>query len=468
MSREELHGLLKRQLKRYLGNSFIVPDELQGFIGAISEAYHENDIDRGMLERSLELSSQELLQANSEMRAVIQAFPDILFHLSPDGTILDHKTGFSADLLLEKETYRGRRIQDLSERDVSDKFTEAIGRVNETGTMVSIEYPLAIRGKEEFFEARLVPLPEGQIFVIIRNVTLIRQAQEELLKFNVELENIVNERTRELRDANERLQELDRLRTDFISSVSHELRTPLTAVIGFTHLINRRLDTVIFPLIDNDEPKVSRTIGKVREDISIIMREGQRLTALINDVLDLTRMEAGQMNWEQECLDLNEIIEHAVSATGSLIRQKGLRLTLELNAEDHRIDGDRDRLIQVMINLISNAVKFTEAGQIRIHTETDGPRLVVGVSDTGIGIVPAFHQRIFEKFQQVGNTLTAKPRGTGLGLPICRHIVEHHGGEIWVASEQDKGSTFSFALPLSVRGCRIALYDSPALTPWQR
>jgi signal transduction histidine kinase len=457
MGKKEMHSLLKRQLKRYFGDSYVVPEEWQGFIGAVSDAYQENDIDRGMLERSLELSSQELLQANSEMRAVIKAFPDILFHLSADGTILDHKSGFSADLLLEKEDYRGKRIQDLSEREASGKFTEAIDQLNATGGMVSVEYPLVIRGKEEIFEARLVPLPEGQIFVIIRNVTLIRQAQEELRTFNAELENMVGERTRELRDANERLQELDRLRTDFISSVSHELRTPLTAVIGFTHLIKRRLDTVIFPMADNHDPKVSRTIGKVRDDIAIIIREGQRLTALINDVLDITRMEAGQMEWDRECLDLVEIVEHAVAATGSLVRQKDLRLVLELFAADHCIDGDRDRLIQVMINLISNAVKFTESGTIRIHTATSGPRLIVSVSDTGIGIKPDYHQQIFEKFRQVGNTLTAKPKGTGLGLPICKHIIEHHGGEIWVSSEPGSGSTFSFALPLSAYGCRMTL-----------
>ena len=450
MVEKPMHSLLRRQLKRCFGNTFTIPKEWESFIETVNEAYKENDVDRGMLERSLELSSHELLQTNSEMRAVIHAFPDILFRLSSDGTILDYKTGFSTDLLLIPESYRGKRIQDLSEKAVGEKFNEAIIQLNETKAMVSIEYPLTIRGKEEYFEARLVPLLENQLFVIIRNVSQIREIQEELRRFTVELETIVAARTRELTEANERLQELDKLKTDFISSVSHELRTPLTAVVGFMHIIEDRLGNVIFPLIESDTPKVRKAITQVKTDIDIIQSEGERLTLLINDVLDITKMESGNTDWKMERLDINEVIEHAIAATGSLLRQKQLPLTLDLYKGSHFIHGDRDRLIQVMINLISNAVKFTDKGQIRIKTERNGKGIIVKVMDTGVGIDPTHHLRIFEKFRQVGDTLTDKPRGTGLGLPICKHIIERHNGRIWVESTPGKGSVFSFVIPFSI------------------
>jgi len=182
-----MHSLLRRQLKRHFDDSFDIPKEWEPFIEAVNEAYQENDIDRGMLERSLELSSQELLHSNSEMRAVIQALPDILFRLSVDGTILGHKTGFSSTPFMVPENYEGKRIQDIYKKVIGDRFGEAIRHVYETRSLVSFEYQLEIRGKDEFYEARLVPLLEDQVFVIIRDMTEVRMAQEELQKSTAEL-----------------------------------------------------------------------------------------------------------------------------------------------------------------------------------------------------------------------------------------------------------------------------------------
>ena len=168
---ENTHSLLKRQFKRHFGENFAVPPEWRGFVEAVSDAYRGFDEDRETLERSLELSSQELLQTNSEMRAIFQAIPDLLFLLDQEGLILDFKAASSSDLLLHREEISGKRIQDIPFKSVGDQFRRAIRQVLEEKRVVRIEYSLALQGRENFYEARLAPLPENQIVAIIRNIT---------------------------------------------------------------------------------------------------------------------------------------------------------------------------------------------------------------------------------------------------------------------------------------------------------
>lgn len=242
--------------------------------------------------------------------------------------------------------------------------------------------------------------------------------------------------------------EIDRMKTDFISTVSHELRTPLTSVLGFAKIIKGDMQNYIIPNIISDDKKTSRKIQQTQENLDIIIMEGQRLTTLINDVLDLAKMEAGKIDWKMEPVLVSEIIKRATLSTSSLFEQKGLKLIMDVDNELPEITGDRDRLIQVVINLISNAVKFTNEGSIACSAKMIDNEIVISVKDSGIGIAEEDQPKVFEKFKQVGDTLTDKPKGTGLGLPICREIVEQHGGRIWVESEIGKGSTFLFTLPV--------------------
>jgi len=242
--------------------------------------------------------------------------------------------------------------------------------------------------------------------------------------------------------------EIDRMKTDFISTVSHELRTPLTSVLGFAKIIKKKLKETLLPQIQTDDRKTQRTVRQVSENLDIIVSEGERLTALINDVLDIAKIEAGRVDWNMQPLDLPELMERAIAATASLFEQKQLLLHREISADLPTVEGDRDRLMQVVINLLSNAVKFTPEGTVSCRADQEGDRLIVSVVDSGIGIAAADQGNVFEKFRQVGDTLTDKPQGTGLGLPICKQIVEHHGGAIWVESELGSGSTFAFSLPI--------------------
>lgn len=252
--------------------------------------------------------------------------------------------------------------------------------------------------------------------------------------------------------------EVDRMKTDFISTVSHELRTPLTSVLGFAKLIQKKLEESIFPMIQTDDKKVNRSIRQVTENIEIIVSEGTRLTKLINEVLDVAKIEAGKMQWNMEPLAITEVIDRAFSATSALFEQKSLTPVREIESDLPNVLGDKDRLIQVVINLISNAVKFTDQGSITCRVKQDNQSIMVSIVDQGVGISESDQPKVFEKFKQVGDTLTDKPQGTGLGLPISKEIIAHHGGKIWVESEIGKGSTFSFTLPI-VTANEIPLID---------
>jgi signal transduction histidine kinase/CheY-like chemotaxis protein len=245
-------------------------------------------------------------------------------------------------------------------------------------------------------------------------------------------------------------EEADAAKSAFLSTVSHELRTPLTSVLGFAKIIKKRLEDRIFPLIQTEDRKVQQTIRQVEDNLKVVVSEGERLTKLIDDVLDLAKIEAGKLEWHMAPVTIADVITHATAATASLFETKGLRVVTEVTPDLPPVTGDRDRLIQVVINLISNSVKFTETGSVTCRARRQGNDIVVSVTDTGVGISAGDQPKVFERFKQVGDTLTDKPKGTGLGLPICREIVEHHGGRIWVESEPGRGSTFSFTLPVAV------------------
>ena len=206
--------------------------------------------------------------------------------------------------------------------------------------------------------------------------------------------------------------------------------------------------------------RCSRPSSQVIENLDVVVSEGERLTKLIDDVLDLAKIEAGKFTWNMATVSLSDVIERAIAATASLFEAKKLNLVRDVDSELPAVNGDQDRLIQVVINLISNAVKFTDSGSITCSAHLRGEELVVGVTDSGIGIAPGDQQKVFEKFKQVGDTLTDKPKGTGLGLPICKEIVEYHGGRIWVESEPGKGSTFSFTLPVMGLPAQLELLPS--------
>ncbi|MCS6944576.1 MAG: ATP-binding protein, partial [Sutterellaceae bacterium] len=242
--------------------------------------------------------------------------------------------------------------------------------------------------------------------------------------------------TAELRAANERLKELDRLKDDFISTVTHELRTPLTSIRAFSEIL----------LAD---PKVD--LAERKKFLTIITRETERLTRLINQVLDLAKIESGRAEWRIGQVDVREIVNQALAQMSQMFKDKGVRLQAQLPPQPVLALADADRLLQVLLNLLSNALKFCrpEIGEVQVVVSRDQNAVRIDVRDNGPGVRPEDLPYIFDKFRQGGDTLTAKPPGTGLGLHISREIIAHMGGRLWVESEYGHGACFSFTLPLA-------------------
>ncbi len=275
------------------------------------------------------------------------------------------------------------------------------------------------------------PLGIEEVLNILDEASQIMAYSHELEQKSRELEAT----SAELRAANERLQELDRLKDDFISTVTHELRTPLTSI--------RALSEILY-----DDPQLD---GAQRTKfLGIIIKESERLTRLINQVLDLAKIESGNAEWHSSEIDLKELVEEAAATVQPVTIEQGVVLTLDLPASVPPVTADRDRLMQVVLNLISNAVKFCDkrAGRINVKVALQREALRVDVADNGAGIRREDQEVIFEKFRQVGDMLTEKPHGTGLGLPISRKIVMHFGGRLWVESVPGHGAVFSFTVPL--------------------
>jgi signal transduction histidine kinase len=241
---------------------------------------------------------------------------------------------------------------------------------------------------------------------------------------------------RDLAVANRKLKELDRLKSDFVSVVSHEMRTPLTSIKAFAELI----------IMKPEMPAEKR-----KRLLSIINNENDRLIRLINDILDLNKIEAGKYSWNIRRVDLAEVIQSTVANIRALADNKGVSIQSP-PAGLPVLDGDHDRLMQVVTNLLSNAIKFTPSGgAITIKAacaRSPVDQVTISITDTGIGIPLQDLEIIFEKFHRSSGDLTNSAEGTGLGLSISKYIVEHHGGRIWAESTPGKGSTFFFTLPL--------------------
>jgi Na+/proline symporter/signal transduction histidine kinase len=275
------------------------------------------------------------------------------------------------------------------------------------------------------------PLSISEVMDILAEASQFIAYSRELEKKSYELEAA----SAELKAAYERLKELDHLKDDFIFTVTHELRTPLTSIRSFAEILHENLD------LDRE---------KREKFLAIITKESERLSRLINQVLDMAKIESGNAEWHPVELDLKEVIDESVAATSQLFSERKIRLAVEFQETVPTTTVDRDRLMQVMLNLLSNAVKFCDpiSGEVTISIYQVNQYLRVDVRDNGPGIDPHAQQSIFDKFRQVRDQHNGKPQGTGLGLPISRQIISHFGGRLWVESEPGAGATFSFTLPV--------------------
>ncbi len=267
-------------------------------------------------------------------------------------------------------------------------------------------------------------------FVLKRQVRL---RTHELQLANADMENRIIERTKELASAMQAAQQADMLKSAFLATMSHELRTPLNSIIGFTGILLQELPGNL-----NDEQK---------KQLHLVQNSSRHLLSLINDVLDISKIEAGQLDLQYSIFDLKKSIEKAVLLVKTQAEKKGLEVNTCYQHDSLEIECDQRRLEQVILNLLSNAVKFTETGSITITTMEQNECYIISIQDTGIGIPLSELDRLFKPFHQIDSGLTRKYEGTGLGLSICYQLLNLLGGRIVVKSEPGKGSTFRAIVP---------------------
>jgi len=277
----------------------------------------------------------------------------------------------------------------------------------------------------------------------VRGVSLIRKTPGEFSSEIVELLKtfatqsalaIQNARLfREIEIKSRQLEAVSRHKSEFLANMSHELRTPLNAIIGFSEVLNERM--------------FGELNEKQEEYLKDIYASGQHLLSLINDILDLSKIEAGRMELEVSDFDLPAAIDNALILVRERASRRGITLERAIDDRVGTVRGDERKVKQVLPNLLSNALKFTpEGGRIDVRAAVTDGMAEISVADTGVGIAPEDQEAIFEEFRQVG-TADKKVEGTGLGLTLSRKFIGLHGGRIWVQSQPDKGSTFSFTLP---------------------
>ncbi len=247
------------------------------------------------------------------------------------------------------------------------------------------------------------------------------------------VERLVTERTAELESANRRLQELGRLKDEFVANVSHELRTPMSIIREGVSQVREEI--------------LGSTTPHQRKSLEIVLRNIDRLGRIIDDLLDISKLESGRMQLHRAPLDLEGVVREAVAPFLSRAQENGLQVKTRFPREPVVAFADRERVIQVLTNLIDNALKFTPKGEVAISIEEIGSTAECRVSDTGKGIPAEDLPKIFDKFQQFGRIIGPGAKGTGLGLAICKKIVELHGGQIHVESAPSRGTTFTFSLP---------------------
>jgi len=395
---------------------------------------------------ALEKEAQRAARIESRFRELLEAAPDAIIEIDRLGHIVllnrvtEKLFGYSREQLL------GRPVELLIPEDLRSMHVhhrEFYWSKPQTRAMGS---GLALQGQRQDgsrfpVEISLSPVESDDGFrvtAIIRDISERKQAEERIRAIQQNYTKDLAAKNQELAERNQEVERANRLKSEFLAGMSHELRTPLHTIIGFSELLAEELEG---PLNE-----------KQKRFMSHIHKDSLHLLDLINDVLDLSKIEAGKIELRPEVFDLRQPLDEVLASINPQAAAKSIAIDTLVGME-RALLADRVRVRQILFNLLSNAVKFTpEGGRIRVEAHPCDEFVEVSVTDTGIGIPSAEHATVFDKFYQVGNTTKGVREGTGLGLAITRSLVEEHGGRIWLESEVGKGSRFTFTIPFESAG----------------
>ncbi len=454
-SRDEI-GILAYVFNRMAGELKTLYNDLEEKVAQrtalLQEANYQIQRRAIQLATTVEVSqaATSILEPEQLLREVVRLVHDS-FAYSYVGIYLLDSDGKQA--LLQEATGGGKEMTAVKAKPVPVENGSMIGQAVLTGEPCIVRWD-AERAQETFFSPYIraeaaLPLKMGDQITGVLDI--LSTDEEDFDADDVSaLQNVANQITIALenarayaveREAAKRLRELDRSKRRFLVNMSHELRTPLTNIIGFSRLMLKGIDG---PLTEQQQ-----------NDLQIIYHNGQHLLGLINDLLDISHIEAGLMELEFREVNLADLIHSVMATASALVRDKDIELHQEIAPDLPRVQADATRIRQVLLRLLANAAKFTEQGAIIVRSWSADGQVLVSVSDNGMGIPLDDQERIFQQFDQ-GNLENGRRNGAGLGLALSKEFVEMHGGRIWVESEVEKGSTFTFTLPLQP--------DSPAET----
>ncbi|MFH1196869.1 MAG: PAS domain S-box protein [bacterium] len=393
-------------------------------------------IDRDITERKE--AEEKLRRSEEQFRLISESVADMIVVLDLDGTRIYNNPAY-VPILGDVHSLPGsdsfREIHPDDREKIKNVFQETV----ESGRGQRAEYRLVAKdGSIHHIESQgsVIRDEKGNItnvVVVSRDITPRKMTEEELRKYRDNLEVLVRERTAELEIAKERAESADRLKSAFLATMSHELRTPLNSIIGFTGIL---MKGIAGPLNDEQIKQLGMAKGSA-----------QHLLELINDVLDISKIEAGQLVVTKRIFDLRNTLHRVTETVKPLAEKKKLELQLVISGDVNEIDSDERRVGQIFLNLVNNAIKFTDMGSVKMVCESKDNYIVTKVIDTGIGIKKEDMDKLFKPFSQVDTGLTRNHEGTGLGLSISQKLVEKLSGTITVESEIGKGSTFTVTLP---------------------
>ncbi len=408
-----MHSLLQRQVKRYLPAVDVAAPPWSTFLAAVDRSYLEADSDRNRVETAMEISSQELHQANSELRGIVQAFPDLILHVDATGRITSCRGRSARAFASATGGIVGHELRSFFRDEEREAFDRALDAARAPGAVVTLEHA-AGAASTMVHEMRLAAVSDGNVVAIVRDVTDAR-------------------RNEELRRARDGAEAASRAKSAFLANMSHELRTPLNAILGYSEMLAEEA-----PLA-------------MRDDLARIHHSGQHLLQVINAMLDIARIEAGMVRVELDAVDVEVLAAEVLDAVGATAAAKGIALDAVNEAGAAVLHVDRAKLRQVLLNVLGNAVKFTDQGRVTLAVraaDRDGrPGIVFAVRDSGIGIPADMLARLFKDFAQVDESATRRFGGTGLGLALCRRLCVLLGGGVDVDSTPGVGSTFTVWVP---------------------
>ncbi len=453
LSSDTLFGVLGLTAPLYQslkGFGFVLVTALALFSGlAVRERrLHLAQAERTEAMVSLSARERELGQSAARLQALIDSAPIAIVGVDQNGTVdtwnpeAERLFGWVAQEVVGA-------FNPLVPVDQREEFAQMYASLH-SGRVVHPERTKRLRKDgakiEVLFTTAAFRSPEGQFeggVALYVDISSQLEAERELEEHHSRLEELVEERTDELHLANERLERATQIKSEFLANMSHELRTPLNSIIGFSGALLQGLGG---PLAKEQE-----------KQLTMVYRAGKHLLELINDILDLSKIEAGKLDVVPVTFDLCEMVQTAVESFRIAADEKGIKLDATIGAESMSVYTDRTKLNQILLNIVGNAVNFTDAGVVHVFAEIDGPAVCIDVSDSGVGIGREDQPQIFDQFIQANRTADERLKGTGLGLAISRRLARMLGGDILVRSEVGVGSLFSICILAAYKeGVRVS------------